>query len=56
MNKIWISIFLISIIYGSFTGRVEEMSNAILNVPKETINLLITLVGSACFWSGYAKR
>ena len=55
MNKIWISIFLISIIYGSFTGRVEEMSNAILNVPKETINLLITLVGSACFWSGIVK-
>ena len=55
MNKIWISIFLISIIYGAFTGRVEEMSNAILNVPQETITLLITLVGSACFWSGIVK-
>ena len=55
MNKIWISFFFISIIYGIFTGRVETMSNAILNVPKETISLLITLVGSACFWSGIVK-
>ena len=55
MNKIWLSIFFVSIIYGSFTGRVQEVSNAILNVPKETISLLITLVGSACFWSGIVK-
>ena len=52
MNIIWISIFFISIIYGMFTGRVNDVSNAILNVPKETINLLITLVSSACFWNG----
>ena len=52
MNIIWISIFFISIIYGMFTGRVNDVSNAILNVPKETISLLITLVSSACFWNG----
>ena len=52
MNIIWISIFFISIIYGMFTGRVMDVSNAILNVPKETISLLITLVSSACFWNG----
>lgn len=52
MNIIWISIFFISIIYGMFTGRVNDVSNAILNVPTETISLLITLVSSACFWNG----
>ena len=55
MNKTWIVIFTISIIYGCFTGRVESLSNAILNIPKDTINLLVTLVGSACFWSGIVK-
>ena len=55
MNKIWLVIFFVSIVYGCLTGRVEVMSNAILNVPKETIDLLITLVGSACFWSGVVK-
>lgn len=55
MNKIWLVIFFVSIIYGCFTGRVETMSNSILNIPKETIELLIALVGSACFWSGIVK-
>lgn len=52
MNIIWISIFFISIIYGAFTGRISNVSNAILNVPKESVSLLITLVSSACFWNG----
>ena len=52
MNKIWICIFFISCMYGVFTGRVNDISNAILNVPKESVSLLITLVSSACFWNG----
>ena len=55
MNKIWMWIFFIALIYGIITGRGEEMSTALLNAPKETISLLITLVGSACFWSGIVK-
>ena len=55
MNKIWVCIFFVSIVYGGFTGRIENMSNVLLNVPEETISLLITLVGSACFWSGIGK-
>ena len=55
MNKIWLFIFIVSIIYGCFTGRVENLSNAILNIPKDTLELLITLVGSACFWAGIVK-
>ena len=55
MNKIWLYIFFISIIYGCLTGRVEVMANSIVEIPNETISLLITLVGSACFWSGMVK-
>ena len=52
MNKIWLCIFFISCVYGVLSGRVINVSNAILNIPKETVNLLITLVSSACFWNG----
>ena len=52
MNKIWLCIFFISCMYGVLSGRVVNVSNAILNIPKETVNLLITLVSSACFWNG----
>ena len=52
MNKIWLCIFFISCMYGVLSGRVINVSNAILNIPKETVNLLITLVSSACFLNG----
>ena len=37
MNKLWLCIVFISLVYGLSTNRVEEISNAILNIPKETI-------------------
>jgi len=52
MNKIWLCIFFISCLYGLCTGRVNNISNSILNIPKESVSLLITLVSSACFWNG----
>ena len=52
MNKIWLCIFFISCMYGVLSGRVINVSNAILNIPKESVSLLITLVSSACFWNG----
>ena len=52
MNKIWIGIVLISIIYGLFTGRFESLATCILSLPEEALNLTITLVMSACFWNG----
>lgn len=55
MNKIWLVIICFSIMYGIITGRGAELSNVILNVPKEAFNLLITMITAACFWSGMMK-
>lgn len=55
MNKIWLIIICFSLVYGLFTGRGAELSNVILNVPKESFNLLITMITAACFWSGMMK-
>jgi len=55
MNKIWLIIICFSLIYGIFTGRGAELSNVILNVPKDAFNLLITMITAACFWSGMMK-
>ncbi len=55
MNKIWLFIICFSITYGIATGRGAELSNVILNVPKEAFNLLITMITAACFWSGMMK-
>jgi len=55
MNKIWLIIICFSLIYGIGTGRGAELSNVILNVPKDAFNLLITMITAACFWSGMMK-
>ena len=52
MNKLWISIILLSLLYGLFTGRLENISSAILNAPMEGLDLVVTLVFSSVFWSG----
>ena len=52
MNKIFIGIICLSIFYGIFTGRYQEMATAILGLPQECLSLVCTLVFSATFWSG----
>ena len=55
MNKIWLIIVGFSLMYGVFTGRGEILSKVILNIPKESFDLLITMITAACFWSGMMK-
>ena len=52
MNKIWVALSLICIIYGLFTGRYEELANALLALPEVALFLTVTLIVSACFWNG----
>lgn len=53
MSKIWGVIIVGGIIYGLLTGRSEELSNIILSLPNDAFNLVVTLVVSASFWSGF---
>lgn len=52
MNKIWVSISLLCLIYGLITGRFVDMATTILSLPEEALSLTVTLVFSACFWNG----
>ena len=53
MSKIWGVIIVGGIIYGLLTGRSEALSNVILSLPNDAFNLVVTLVVSASFWSGF---
>jgi spore maturation protein A len=55
MNKLWGGIILFSLIYGIISGRGEKLANIILEVPKETLESSITVIGSALMWSGFMK-
>ncbi len=52
MNRIWIGIIILSLAYGLITKRVEVISSAILELPMKGFQLCVTLVMSACFWTG----
>lgn len=52
MNKIFVGIISLSILYGILTGRYQEMATAVLALPLDCLSLVCTLVFSATFWSG----
>ena len=52
MNKIFVGIISLSILYGILTGRYQEMATAVLALPQDCLSLVCTLVFSATFWSG----
>lgn len=52
MNKIWVIIVVICIIFGVINGNTEEMVKSSLNVPKDTLDLLIKVGGLIIFYNG----
>ena len=53
MNKFWGTIIIGSIFYALITGRIDALSTAILDLPLKAFDLALTLVLSACFWTGF---
>jgi len=43
------------VITGIITGRMGEISNAVLESCINSVNLVITMLGSMCLWSGLMK-
>lgn len=52
LNKIWCFFILISIIFGLCTGNYILVNESIFSSIENTVNLIITLFGSICFWNG----
>lgn len=52
MNYIWAGLMLISIIVAFMTGRVNELSNAVIDGASQAIQLVISMTGLICFWTG----
>lgn len=52
LNYIWCGIIIFSIFCSFFTGNVEQMSNSVLSSAGDAIQLIITMSGAVCLWSG----
>lgn len=52
LNYIWAAMLLIGVVYGAFTGKLEQVSDAALSSAGEAVSLCITMVGVMCVWVG----
>jgi len=55
LNKLWAGMILIGICFGAATGRMAEVSGAVLDSAKEAVSLCITMLGVVGAWSGIMK-
>ena len=52
IHKIWLSLFIIGIVYSLFTGRVADVNQAVLQGASSAITLVFSLAGVLIFWTG----
>lgn len=55
MNYLWGGMILIGIVYGAFTGNMQEVTDAAISSSKEAVMLCITMVGVMSMWTGVMK-
>lgn len=52
LNYLWAAMIIAGILYGAFTGRMADVTNAALDSSKEAVTLCITMLGIMSFWTG----
>ena len=52
LNYIWGAMILIGVLYGSFSGNMEAVTNAAFDSSREAVNLCITMMGVMALWMG----
>ena len=52
LDKIWVFILLISVIFGFISGKAGELGSAAINGAGQAVTLVIGLTGALCFWQG----
>lgn len=55
MQVILVFIPAISLVFAAFGGRIGEMSASMLDKSGEAVELVISLCGVICFWSGMMR-
>lgn len=52
MDYLWAGMLLVGILYGTFTGNLSQVSDAVLSAAGEAISLCITTAGVLTLWTG----
>lgn len=52
LSKLWVGFFVLSLLCGALTGRMEEVSAAAAVGAADAIELILKIAGLMCLWSG----
>lgn len=52
LNYIWGLMIILSVICAFFTGKIPEVSNALITGAEDAVAMTISLMGIMCFWTG----
>lgn len=55
LNFVWGGLIIISVIAALLLGNTNELSTALINSGSSSIELLLTMAGIMCLWSGIMK-
>ena len=55
MNYIWFGMMVIGVVVGVFTGRIEEVTQAAIDMAKVSVEIAIGLIGIMALWLGVMK-
>lgn len=55
MTWLWGSMIILSTIYGTITGRLQEVTEAAVSSSKEAVALCISMAGVTALWTGLMK-
>lgn len=55
LNILWPIFIILSIVYGLFIGKIDDVNNSIFESAEEAVNLTIFFFGAICMWNGIIK-
>ena len=55
LNSIWFGMIALSVVCALMTGRLGELSSAVMDGAQTAVELSIFMLGSMCAWLGFLK-
>lgn len=55
INYLWSGLVVLSILCSIFLGNTQNLSNALIESGAQSIELILTMAGVMCLWSGIMK-
>ncbi|MBT3299998.1 MAG: nucleoside recognition protein [Candidatus Marinimicrobia bacterium] len=55
LNYIWFGMMFIAVVVGTFTGNIDAVTEAAIDMAKVAVNLAIGLIGIMALWLGIMK-